>query len=62
MLGIRKERINQFKLRLRDALPSRFKVDAWLTDTGAKSWRCEVRVGKDLHWGEFEIGLIGFPI
>ena len=61
MLGIPKEMINQFKLQLRDVLPSRFKVDAWSTDTGAKFWQCEIRVGKDLYWGEFEISLISSP-
>jgi hypothetical protein len=61
MPAMGKQIIHEFKMQLRDVLPSRFKVDAWATDTGAKYWRCEIRVGRDLYWGEFKISDIATP-
>lgn len=55
------QNINEFKVQLRGVLPSRFKVDAWSTDTGAKYWRCEIRLGRNLYWGEFNINVIASP-
>lgn len=61
MLAMRLEWINQFISLLRHSLPSRFSIEAWSIEPDAKLWRCEIRVGRDLYWGEFKISEIATP-
>jgi hypothetical protein len=61
MRASRIQAINEFRVQLCDELPLRVHVGAWPTDTRANFWRCEIRLGRDLYWGEFPIKAIASP-